>query len=241
MPERRRTIVTQALTYGQWLLLVATVVFALAWLMRSGAQLVELWAVPLTMAQPNNTPPPSPSATPLPSAAPLTSPTPQPSPTATPSATPVVTVAPPIATTPEPAESAPIATALPLTDPAPIWAIDEKRWIDVDLSDQTLTAYEGPTAVKRYLVSTGLPHTPTPLGQYRIWVKFETDDMAGADYYIRDVPWVMYFHEGYGLHGVTWHASFGQPMSHGCVNQPNEMAEWLYSFASVGTLVNIHN
>jgi lipoprotein-anchoring transpeptidase ErfK/SrfK len=128
----------------------------------------------------------------------------------------------------------------PPPDPAPIWAIDEARWIDVDLSAQMLSAYEGPNPVKRYLVSTGLPKTPTPVGQYRIWVKFKTDDMAGPDYYIEDVPWVMYFFEGYGLHGVTWHANFGQPMSHGCVNQPNDMAEWLFSFASVGTLVNIH-
>jgi lipoprotein-anchoring transpeptidase ErfK/SrfK len=124
--------------------------------------------------------------------------------------------------------------------PIPMWAIDEVRWIDVDLSEQRLTAYQQHTPIKSYLVSTGLPQTPTPIGQYRIWIKLRTDDMAGADYYIKDVPWVMYFHEGYGLHGVTWHANFGTQMSHGCVNQPNEMAEWLFNFASVGTLVNIH-
>ena len=110
----------------------------------------------------------------------------------------------------------------------------------MDLSEQALTVYEGLNPVKRYLVSTGLPQTPTPLGQYRIWIKLKTDDMAGAGYYIKDVPWVMYFFEGYGLHGVTWHANFGHPMSHGCVNQPNDMAEWLFNFADVGTLVNIH-
>jgi lipoprotein-anchoring transpeptidase ErfK/SrfK len=30
-------------------------------------------------------------------------------------------------------------------------------------------------------------------------------------------------------------------MSHGCVNQPNDEAEWLFNFADVGTLVNIHD
>ena len=134
----------------------------------------------------------------------------------------------------------PTVEATPVPDPVPVWAIDESRWIDVDLSDQTLIAYEGMNPVKQYLVSTGLPQTPTPIGQYRIWIKLKTDDMAGADYYIKDVPWVMYFFEGYGLHGVTWHANFGHPMSHGCVNQPNDMAEWLFHFANVGTLVNIH-
>ena len=50
----------------------------------------------------------------------------------------------------------------------------------------------------------------------------------------------MYFHEGYGFHGVWWHANWGNPMSHGCINQPNEMAAWLFEFADVGTLVNVH-
>lgn len=119
--------------------------------------------------------------------------------------------------------------------------VDETRWIDVNLSEQTVRAYENGVIVQTYLVSTGLPATPTPTGQFRIWIKLRVDDMAGVDYYIEDVPWVMYFYQGYGLHGVTWHANFGHPMSHGCVNQPNAMAEWLFSFAEVGTLVNIHD
>jgi lipoprotein-anchoring transpeptidase ErfK/SrfK len=128
----------------------------------------------------------------------------------------------------------------PVFEPADPSTIDEERWIDVDLTKQQVTAYAGRTAVKRYLVSTGLPGTPTPEGQFRIYVKFRYDDMEGADYYLKDVPWVMYFYQGYGFHGVWWHANWGHPMSHGCINQPNEMAEWLFGFAEVGTLVNIH-
>jgi len=127
----------------------------------------------------------------------------------------------------------------PVTQPKPIWAIDEDHWIDVDLSEQRVTAYEGQTPVKTYLVSTGLPWTPTPEGQFRIWVKFRYDDMEGDDYFLEDVPYVMYFHEGYGFHGVWWHANWGNPMSHGCINQPNEMAAWLFEFSEIGTLVNI--
>jgi len=137
--------------------------------------------------------------------------------------------------TPVPSQPTPIP---PSASPA---AIDEERWIDVDLAEQLLTAYEGHVPVHTTLVSTGLPNTPTPVGQFRIWIKLRTDDMAGTDYYIEDVPYVMYFHEGYGLHGVTWHGNFGRPMSHGCVNLPTEEAEWLFDFADVGTLVNIHS
>jgi lipoprotein-anchoring transpeptidase ErfK/SrfK len=129
-------------------------------------------------------------------------------------------------------------TPIPL--PALPGGITEERWIDVDLSEQRFTAYEGNALVHSFLVSTGLPATPTPVGQFRIWIKLRYDDMAGAEYYIEDVPFVMYFHQGYGLHGVTWHGNFGHPMSHGCVNLPTEEAKWLFDFAEVGTLVNIH-
>ncbi|HET90406.1 MAG TPA: murein L,D-transpeptidase, partial [Chloroflexi bacterium] len=114
------------------------------------------------------------------------------------------------------------------------------RWIDVDLTRQLLTAYEGQTLVRMTAVSTGLPRTPTPVGQFNIWIKLRYDDMSGPGYYLRNVPYVMYFHGGYGLHGTYWHANFGHPMSHGCVNLPTSEAEWLYNWASVGTMVNIH-
>jgi lipoprotein-anchoring transpeptidase ErfK/SrfK len=140
---------------------------------------------------------------------------------------------------PPPTPIPPAPTAIP--SPAEPWEITEPRWIDVDLSDQTLVAYENGVAVRTTLVSTGLPGTPTPTGQFRIWIKFLTDDMEGPSYYIEDVPYVMYFHKGYGLHGVTWHGNFGHPMSHGCVNLPTEEAEWLFNWADVGTLVNIHD
>lgn len=132
------------------------------------------------------------------------------------------------------------AQPTPIPAPAVVSAVNETRWIDVDVSQQSLTAYEGSTPVRTTLVSTGLPATPTPVGQFRIWIKLRYDDMAGPGYYISDVPYVMYFHQGYGLHGVTWHGNFGHQMSHGCVNLPTEEAEWLFNWAEIGTLVNIH-
>ena len=50
----------------------------------------------------------------------------------------------------------------------------------------------------------------------------------------------MYFYKGYGLHGTYWHNNFGTPMSHGCVNLATGDAGWLFSWASVGTVVNVH-
>jgi lipoprotein-anchoring transpeptidase ErfK/SrfK len=114
------------------------------------------------------------------------------------------------------------------------------RWIDVNLTSQVLTAYQGDTAVHSVIVSTGRSQTPTPVGQFRIYVKFVTDDMQGADYFLPAVPWVMYFQGGYGIHGTYWHDNFGEQMSHGCVNLPPSEAEWLFHWSDVGTLVNIH-
>jgi lipoprotein-anchoring transpeptidase ErfK/SrfK len=94
--------------------------------------------------------------------------------------------------------------------------------------------------VRTSLVSTGLSDTSTPVGKYHIYVKLLQDDMSGPGYYLRDVPYVMYFHRGFGLHGTYWHANFGHPMSHGCINLPTSEAEWMFDWASVGTLVNIH-
>ena len=137
-------------------------------------------------------------------------------------------------TTPLPA---PTATPPPTLTPSP--TPEPERWIEVVLSTQTLNAYEGDRLVRSWKVSTGLPRTPTPVGDFRIWVKLRYDDMEGPGYYLPNVPYVMYFYGGYGIHGVYWHANFGHPMSHGCVNMPTDGAAWLFDWASVGTPVRI--
>lgn len=119
--------------------------------------------------------------------------------------------------------------------------VDENtRWIDIDLSDQMIYAYIGDTLVNSFLVSTGTWQTPTVTGEYHVYVKYRYTDMRGPGYYLPDVPYTMYFYRGYGIHGTYWHDNFGTPMSHGCVNMRTSEAEWMYDFASVGTLVNVH-
>jgi lipoprotein-anchoring transpeptidase ErfK/SrfK len=118
------------------------------------------------------------------------------------------------------------------------------KWIDINLSTQTLTAMEGQTPIYRVLVSTGTWAYPTVEGTYEIYVKYEHADMtggSGADFYdLADVPYVMYFHGSYGLHGTYWHNNFGVPMSHGCVNLRTPDAQWLFLWAPLGTKVVSH-
>jgi lipoprotein-anchoring transpeptidase ErfK/SrfK len=114
------------------------------------------------------------------------------------------------------------------------------RWIDVDLSQQRLYAYEGDTLIRSFVVSTGTWQTPTVTGRYKVWIKLRSAPMSGPGYYLPDVPYIMYFYKGYGIHGTYWHNNFGTPMSHGCVNMTIPDAEWVYNFSVVGTVVNVH-
>jgi len=132
----------------------------------------------------------------------------------------------------------------------------DEKWIEVNVTTQRVTAWEGNVPVMSFISSTGLPGTPTVLGNYNIYWKLTSTLMAGADYYLPDVPYTMYFYGGYALHGTYWHDNFGQPMSHGCVNLKTDHAKQLFEWAdpvlppgqsqvistfdSPGTLVVVH-
>lgn len=113
----------------------------------------------------------------------------------------------------------------------------EKRWILVDISKQTLTAWEGNNPVYAVKVSTGKKKTPTLIGAFNIQTKHRKARMRGADYDVQNVPYIMYYDGGYGIHGAYWHRSFGTPVSRGCVNVAPNHAKWLYEWATVGTPV----
>ncbi len=138
----------------------------------------------------------------------------------------------------------PVAQPAPQSAPTHSTASQAERWVDVNLTTQTVTAYEGNTPVRNVLASTGRWQYPTVVGTYKIYVKYEKARMRGgigADAYdLPDVPYVMYFYRGYGLHGTYWHNNFGTPMSHGCVNLSISDSEWFFNWASIGTKVVTH-
>jgi lipoprotein-anchoring transpeptidase ErfK/SrfK len=109
---------------------------------------------------------------------------------------------------------------------------DVDRWIRVDLSEQLVIAYEGDQPIRGFVVSTGLPGTPTVTGTFNIRVKVRSQTMSGGSalngyYNLPNVEWVQYFYADYGFHGTYWHNNFGNPMSHGCINMTNADAKWL--------------
>lgn len=116
-----------------------------------------------------------------------------------------------------------------------------ERWLDIDLSTQTAVLFEGTRAIYATLISTGKTHSnkdqdhSTPTGEWRIREKHITATMDGdgtaagdMPYSIEAVPYVMYFHKSYAVHGAFWHENFGVKMSHGCINMAPLDAKYVF-------------
>jgi hypothetical protein len=118
----------------------------------------------------------------------------------------------------------------------------ENKRIEINLTTQLLTAYEGETVVLQTFISSGIPsanHTTTPKGEFHIQDKYPSKHMGNGnlasgldDYELPGVPWTSFFTDyGHAFHGTYWHQNFGTPMSHGCVNMRTEEAKWLFFWA----------
>jgi len=128
-----------------------------------------------------------------------------------------------------------LPTADDLARLTPVELPDEERWIRVDLSEQITIAYENGQVCAAFVISSGLPRTPTVQGEYRIRTKVRTQTMSGGSgayyYNLPNVQWVQYFYAEYAFHGSYWHSDFGIPKSRGCINMTNADAKWLFDWA----------
>lgn len=135
-------------------------------------------------------------------------------------------------------------TRIDAREPPP-QVVDGEKWIDVDLANQALVAYEGSVPVYATLISSGrvkdqadpLQNFATPTGDFRILSKHLTHTMDGdhavdGPYSLEDVPYVMYFQLAYAIHSAFWHNSFGRPKSHGCINASPFDAKWLFNWVT---------
>ncbi|GAP20870.1 L,D-transpeptidase [Leptolinea tardivitalis] len=126
--------------------------------------------------------------------------------------------------------------------------VDNGRWIDINLEEQSLSVYENSRMVFATLVSTGTKPFYTRPGLFKIYEKKEKETMSGdfsgdksGYYYLEDVPWTMYFDRLRALHGAYWHARFGYDASHGCVNLSLGDSHWLYDWAKTGDYVYVYD
>lgn len=132
----------------------------------------------------------------------------------------------------------------------------EQKRIEVNLSSQTLFAYEYGSLVFQTNISSGVPGDPTggtgiptttPAGKFSILEKNPAKHMGYSyfgetsignlladidNYVLPGVPWTSFFTtQGHAFHGTYWHENFGAPMSHGCINMRSHEANWLFRWA----------
>jgi hypothetical protein len=134
----------------------------------------------------------------------------------------------------------------------PKWGKNGEKWIDVNLTKQTVVLFEGERAVYATLISSGEAGledpqhtTATKRGIFRIHTKHVSATMSseevGEEFELRDVPYVQYFDKGgYALHGAYWHDRFGTPKSHGCLNLSPEDARRIFYWTEPEVPVGWH-
>jgi lipoprotein-anchoring transpeptidase ErfK/SrfK len=116
-----------------------------------------------------------------------------------------------------------------------------------------LFLYSGMRYLRAFGVATGQSVYPTPLGRFRIVVKWKNpwwyppnSDWARGQSPIPPGPgnplgtrWMGLSAPGVGIHGTPDPASIGYSVSHGCIRMRIPEAEWLFRHARIGTTVFI--
>jgi hypothetical protein len=130
-----------------------------------------------------------------------------------------------------------------VTNPGPVprGLAPGEKWVDVNLGQENLVAFEGDKPVFATLISSGRhdedpakDHSTRP-GEFRVREKhisatMDNDTATDGPYSIEDVPWIMYFDGSTALHGAFWHSRFGHERSHGCVNMTPYDAHELFGW-----------
>ena len=128
-------------------------------------------------------------------------------------------------------------------------AAEGEKWVDINLSNATVTAYVGgKVAGGPFYMVPGAPDTPTVTGTFHVYLKYDVQTMRGRNadgtkYETEGVPWVTYFTGSYAMHGAPWRSSFGWSGyggSHGCVNMPVGAAKFIYDWTDMGDTVVVH-
>lgn len=119
------------------------------------------------------------------------------------------------------------------------------KWIEVDLSAQTLQSRTMNGSTRSFVISSGKTTHSTPTGTFAITKKLPVRLLTGTvreeSWRIPGVPWIMVFRRGgFYIHAAYWHTDFGNAISHGCVTLAPDDAEWLYDWTPLDTPVWIH-
>jgi lipoprotein-anchoring transpeptidase ErfK/SrfK len=99
--------------------------------------------------------------------------------------------------------------------------------VRIDLSDQKMFIYVAEKLSYTFPVSTGRKGYGTPVGKYQAeWLSAKH---RSRKYHWAPMPWSVFFHGGYAIHGTTEVRRLGRPASHGCVRLHPDNAKILYT------------
>ncbi|OGY81857.1 MAG: hypothetical protein A3F54_04785 [Candidatus Kerfeldbacteria bacterium RIFCSPHIGHO2_12_FULL_48_17] len=123
------------------------------------------------------------------------------------------------------------------------------KYIDINISEQKLYAFENGKLVRSFLISSGIPGFESPRGEFEVFRKLLNHDyrwtyggnLSYLSYNIPNVKYNLNFTPNYYIHYAYWHNDFGKKKSHGCINVDLTNSEWIYNWAPVGTKVKIHD
>jgi hypothetical protein len=133
----------------------------------------------------------------------------------------------------------------PLPQDAPTWG----QWLDINLTQQLMTVYDGTNPLRTIVVTTGMAGWETPPGYYTILSRVANETMTsgaiGAENFYRldDVLFTQYFTDfGHALHFAWWRTkeTIGRPGSHGCINMLLDDSRYIWDWATIGTPILIH-
>ena len=139
---------------------------------------------------------------------------------------------------------------IPREELRPIRPFAGSKRMEVDLTQQLITCFEGDEPVYTTACASGLGtrtleddtvvDLATPEGDHCVLLKQvsrhmsnrpqeEGDPVPADPFDLPGVPWNTFFdRSGTAIHGAYWHNDFGTPRSHGCLNVSIEAARWIY-------------
>ena len=97
----------------------------------------------------------------------------------------------------------------------------------VDISKQTMTVTRNGRVIHNWRVSTARPGYRTPRGTWspkrlhRMWYSRKYD--------MSPMPYSVFYHGGYAIHGTNYVKSLGRPASHGCIRLQTGNAARFYA------------
>jgi lipoprotein-anchoring transpeptidase ErfK/SrfK len=143
----------------------------------------------------------------------------------------------------------PTYTVKPKTSVNNVFVANWDKYIDVNISTQRMCAYlAGGVQVNCWAITTGRNGWNTPIGTFLIQRKAYVTSMPNppSPYPLKNIHYVSYFtSQGHAIHEAWWRSSFGGQDytwngSHGCVNAPISVAQFIYDWAPIGTPVITH-